>query len=301
MTLARLPIKHFLNLLGIIALLHCAAATATATDDNHVLQVKYIGNNHHVNEQYYLALIAAALDITKSSHGPYHIQYSEQALTSERKHELLVAGESLNIDRLVGFPIVRGPRAKLLRVDAPILQGAMGYRVLLIHKEKQALFDSIFSLEQLSALPMGFGRGWESHVYTHNQFHVTESLNMTSLLKMLAGQRYAFVPLGIIEIEDSYQLEGKQANNLVIENNLLLYMPLPVYFYVSPNAPKLAERLQMGLHALNKSGVMDKLFREHFGSRLARLNLSKRRLIELENPDKSSNYIEQTHDWLKNY
>lgn len=295
MASVQVQVTRFLRLMGIVALFSAASATGD------VLQVKYIGNNHQVSEQYYLALIAAALETTRASHGPYHINFSEQTLTSERKHELLIAGDALNIDRLVGFPVAQGPRLKLLRIDQPILQGAMGYRVLLIHKDNQALFDKIYALNELRQLSMGFGRGWEGHVYTHNQFPVTESLNMTSLLKMLAAQRYMFVPLSIIEIEDNYLLDGERAKNLAIEKNLLLYMPLPVYFYVSPNAPELAERLQSGLQTLSKSGAMDDLFRQHFGSRLQRLNLSKRRLIKLQNPDQSSDYPEQHHQWLGNY
>lgn len=281
--------------------LFCLTLSAAASATGDVLQVKYIGNNHQVSEQYYLALIAAALETTRASHGPYHINFSEQTLPSERKHELLIAGDAVNIDRLVGFPVAQGPRLKLLRVDHPILQGAMGYRVLMIHKNKQARFNKIHSLNELRQLRMGFGRGWEGHVYTHNGLNVTESLNMSSLLKMLAAQRYAFVPLSIIEVEDNYLLDGRRANNLMIEKNLLLYMPLPVYFYVSPSAPELAERLQSGLQTLSKSGAMDDLFRQHFGSRLQRLNLSKRRLIKLQNPDQSSDYPEQHHQWLGNY
>jgi hypothetical protein len=295
MASVQVQVTRFLRLMGIVALFSAASATGD------VLQVKYIGNNHQVSEQYYLALIAAALETTRASHGPYHINFSEQTLTSERKHELLIAGDAVNIDRLVGFPVAQGPRLKLLRVDHPILQGAMGYRVLVIHKNKQARFNKIHSLNELRQLRMGFGRGWEGHVYTHNGLNVTESLNMASLLKMLAAQRYAFVPLSIIEVEDNYLLDGRRANNLVIENNLLLYMPLPVYFYVSPSAPELAERLQIGLQILTESGAIDDLFQHYFGARLARLNLSKRRLIPLENPDKSDNHPEADHEWLNNF
>lgn len=266
-----------------------------------LLQVKYIGNNQQVSEQYYLDLIDAALALTRASHGDYQIHFAQEDLSSERKHELLIAGEKLNIDRLVGFPAGLGPRTKLVCIERPILKGAMGYRVLLIHKNNQEKFDQVNSLETLNKLPMGFGRGWEGHVYAHNQFTLIEAHTMTNLLKMLAGQRYSFVPLSIIEVEDNYQLDGKPAENLVIEKNFLLYMPLPVYFCVSPTAPELAERLQIGLDALDKSGAMDELFRKHFGARLARLTLAKRRLIQLENPDANGNYPKANHQWLNNY
>lgn len=285
----------------LLILLWTAGSVLADASNPGVLRVKYLGNNQQVSEQYYLDLIAAALAVTRESHGDYHIEFTEENLSSERKHELLIAGEKLNIDRLVGFPVAHGPRLKLLRVDQPILNGAMGYRVLLIHQRNQSLFDQIHTLEDLSKLPMGFGRGWEGHVYSHNHFTLVETQSMTTLLKMLAGQRYAFVPLSIIEIEDNYHLEGKPADKLVIEKNLLLYMPLPVYFYVSPSVPELAQRLDIGLTALKASGALDKLFHQYFGDRLARLGLAQRRLIELENPDNNGTLPPPNHDGLKSY
>lgn len=74
-----------------------------------VMQVKYIGNNSVIREDYYIALIDAALKATKNDYGAYQIKYSQELLASERKHELLVSGEKLNIDRLVGFPTNDGP------------------------------------------------------------------------------------------------------------------------------------------------------------------------------------------------
>lgn len=261
------------------------AASSNARSSDTPLEVKYVGNNLHISEDYYLALITAALDATRASHGDFKISYSHEALSSERKHELLIAGTKVNIDRLVGFPATKGPRVELLQVDYPILNGFMGYRVLLIRREQQPHFSKVKTLADLKQFTMGFGRGWEGHVYSHNQLTVTEATNMPQLLKMLAGNRYDFIPLSVIEIEDNYVVDGIATQQLEIEQNLLVYMPLPVYFYVSPNAPELAERLTLGLKALNASGVTQTIFANHFGARLERLRLAERRLIELQNPE----------------
>lgn len=260
------------------------AAPGNAKAPDTPLEIKYVGNNHHVSEAYYLALINAALEATRPSHGDFKISYTEEALSSERKHELLIAGTKVNIDRLVGFPAAKGPRLGLLQVNHPILDGFMGYRVLLIRGEQQQHFSKVKTLADLQQFTMGFGRGWEGHVYRHNQLAVTEAANMPQLLKMLAGNRYDFVPLSVIEIEDSYRVDGIAAHQLEIEQNLLLYMPLPVYFYVSPRVPELAERLTLGLKLLTENGVAQTIFVTHFGARLKRLGLAERRLIELHNP-----------------
>ena len=266
------------------------------------LLVKYLGNNTtSISEDYYLAIIDAALKITESTHGPYQLVFTREQLSSERKHDLLVAGEKVNVDRLVGFPNQKGPREGLIRIDLPVLNGFMGYRILLIRKEDQARFSDIKTLEELHKLPMGFGKGWEGHVYKHNGFTVTEPLNITLLLKMLAGKRYFFVPLSVIEIDDRYEIDDKRVDNLVPEQTLLIYMPLPVYFYVSPGQPILAARLTLGLEYLQENGQLDKIFKEHFGDRLKRLRLFERTLIELSHPDDDGSLGVVNHELLRGF
>jgi len=266
------------------------------------LLVKYLGNNTaSISEDYYLTIIDAALKATESAYGPYQLVFTQEQLSSERKHDLLVVGEKVNVDRLVGFPNQKGPREGLIRIGLPVLNGFMGYRILLIRAEDQASFSSIKTLEELSKLPMGFGKGWEGHVYKHNGFSVAEPLNMTLLLKMLAGKRYFFVPLSVIEIDDHYQIDGKPVDNLVPEQTLLIYMPLPVYFYVSPEHPVLADRLTLGLKYIKENGELDKIFKAHFGERLKRLHLSGRTLIELSNPDDDGSLGVVNHALLRGF
>jgi len=266
------------------------------------LLVKYLGNNtSSISEEYYLAIIEAALKATESTYGPYQLVFTQEQLSSERKHDLLVVGEKVNIDRLVGFPNQNGPRKGLIRIGMPVLNGFMGYRILLIRKEDQPRFSNIKTLEELHKLPMGFGKGWEGHVYKYNGFSVAEPLTMTLLLKMLAGKRYFFVPLSVIEIDDRYAIDGKPVDNLVPEQTLLIYMPLPVYFYVSPEQPVLADRLTVGLKYLQENGTLDAIFKSHFGERLKRLNLSGRTLIELTNPDDDGSLGAVNHSVLREF
>lgn len=284
-------------LFSIIYLLSARVALATEP-----LLAKYLGNNTtSISEDYYLAIIEAALKATEPTYGPYQLIFIREQLSSERKHDLLVEGEKVNVDRLVGFPNQKGPREGLIRIGVPVLNGFMGYRILLIRKEDQVRFGNIKTLEELRKLSMGFGKGWEGHVYKHNGFSVAEPLNMTMLLKMLAGKRYFFVPLSVIEIDDHYEIDGEPIDNLVPEQTLLIYMPLPVYFYVSPEQPLLADRLTVGLKYLKETGELDNIFKAHFGARLKRLHLSRRTLITLSNPDDDGSLGVVNHKLLKGF
>lgn len=295
-------VRSTINILLCISLLTLYLLSARFVQAAEPLLVKYLGNNtESISEDYYLAIIDAALKATEHAYGPYELVFTQEQLTSERKHDLLVVGDKVNIDRLVGFPAQKGPRKGLIRIGLPVLNGFMGYRILLIRKEDQERFSGIKSLEELSRLPMGFGKGWEGYVYKHNGFSVSEPLNMTMLLKMLAGKRYFFVPLSVIEIDDHYEIDGNPVENLVPEQTLLIYMPLPVYFYVSPNQPLLADRLTQGLKYLKEKGELDAIFKSHFSERLKRLHLSRRTLITLSNPDDDGSLGVVDHNLLMSF
>lgn len=83
---------------------------------------KYLGNNAGLDEAYYLELIETALRVTEAKYGAYLVEFSQTPLSSERKHELLVAGERLNIDRIVGFHEPTGARSTLLFVNVPLVR-----------------------------------------------------------------------------------------------------------------------------------------------------------------------------------
>lgn len=286
----------------LFALLIFIVLSARVTQAAETLLVKYLGNNTaSISEDYYLTIIDAALKATEPIYGPYQLVFTQEQLSSERKHDLLVLGDKVNVDRLVGFPTQKGAREGLIRIGVPVLNGFMGYRILLIRKADQARFRSIKTLEELRKLSMGFGKGWEGHVYKHNGFSVAEPLNMTMLLKMLAGKRYFFVPLSVIEIDDHYAIDGKPVDDLVPEQTLLIYMPLPVYFYVSPEQPLLADRLTLGLKYLKEKGELDAIFKVHFGERLKRLHLSGRTLITLSNPDDDGSFGIVNHKVLREF
>lgn len=249
-----------------------------------LLVVKYLGSTPSVDESYYLALIEQALTATDDL-GPYKVEYSQRELSSERKQDLLVEGDQLNIDRLVGFEDRLGLRRGLIKVKQPLLFGFMGFRVPLIRADTQAMFNQINSYEQLKKIPLGLGKGWEGYIYRRQGFPLSEPINMTLLLKMLAGGRFDYVPLSAIEIEDNYSIDGKLVASLKPERHLLIHLPQPVYFYVSPDAPALAARLEAGLGQLRDQGVMWRLFKQYFGERLQRLNLKQRQVIEVPNPE----------------
>jgi hypothetical protein len=245
--------------------------------------VKYVSNNLGLKEDYYLEIIETAMQRTQADFGEYKIDFSQRAMSAERKQDLLIAGDIVNIDRLNGVT-TQGYREALLQIKHPLLRGFMGYRIPLIRRDSQSQFNQVNSLADLRKFPMGFGKGWEGYIYKAAGFNLIEPINFDLLLKMLAGHRFDFIPLSAVEIEETYALDNQPLTPIGPEATLLLHSEMPQYFYVSPNALELATRLDMGLQIMEADGSMNRIFDKYFAERLKNLHLSQRKVIEIPNP-----------------
>ncbi len=65
---------------------------------------------------------------------------------------------------------------------------------------------------------------------------------------------------------------------------LVMAVPLPTYFYVSPTCPDLARRVEAGLRRIMENGTYEKIFNDHFGQIYARAGLENRKIFKVANP-----------------
>ncbi len=270
---------------GVIAADDPEAAKAEMThQDPDILEVKYITNTPNSSESYFLELIAAALNQTQTQFGPYRMDVRIEPLAANRKLQLLVEGQQVNIAWLP-LDAEPSPRKKLIQIPIPIMRGLLGYRVALIRADNPNIMTGVNSVEDLSKLRLGQGQDWaDIAIYKHNGLVVQEALNMHTLLRMLSGGRFDYLPLGVTETAHNFDLDINGQASFVLDEQLLIYYPFPVYFYVSEAAPELATRLSAGLRALIADGTFFQLFDAHFKAHLAELKLDKRRLIKLTHP-----------------
>jgi Bacterial extracellular solute-binding proteins, family 3 len=263
--------------------------------------VKYIGSNPGVKEDYYVDLIRTAMQLTEPSFGDYRVDYSEVLMNAKIKNEMLARGEALNVVRMTGFDSIVHPGRDSLKVNVPLLRGFLGFRIPLIRRAAQPDFAKINTVDDLRKIQMGMGQGWEGYLYRQNKFLVTEALNMTVLLKMLVAKRFDFVPLGATEVDDHYQVDDQPVDVLMPENHLLIYMPTPTFFYVSPTFPELANRLTEGLKKMEASGQMKTIFNKYYAERLKKLNLANRTIIEIPNSEDDDSVEKMNFKVLKEY
>lgn len=230
---------------------------------------------------YRLALTELILARTAASHGPLAIAPGESPDPSqERCLHLLREGR---VDLAFVPPTAeRLEQFEVIPVD--ILQGLLGYRLLLIHRDQAARFARVDSIEDLRQLRGGFGNQWgDFAVFAANNLPVVGMANPDNLLGMLAQGRFDYYHRGLHEAFADLA-SHPQYPQLMVEPHLLLSYPMPVYFTFNPARADLRARFEQGLRHIQADGSLQRLFDSHYGALVRRARLEDRTLLPLRTP-----------------
>ena len=81
-----------------------------------------------------------------------------------------------------------------------------------------------------------------------------------------------------------YYNRASHHEGLIVDDNILLFYQFPLVFYVKPELPQLAERIDDEFQKIITSGKLDSIFDNHYGDIVEQLNLEKRVMSLLYNP-----------------
>lgn len=245
------------------------------------------GNNR---EAYIWDAMEAALKATETDYGPFQIELVQDINQEREDFELIndtglitITSDSLNQNNLDNLQLLK----------FPVLRDLLGYRVFLIDKKRQEEFSKIKTIEDLKKYQFGIGIGWnDKKVLEHAQLKVYEESEYKMLFKDVSTGIIDIFSRGINEVVDEYDLYSKEYDNLVIEKTVLLYYPLPRYFWFSKSetGERLKNRLDEGFKRIVADGTFEALFNQYFKEDLDKLNLKERTLIKLENPIYTEEY-----------
>jgi hypothetical protein len=172
---------------------------------------------------------------------------------------------------------------KLLPVRIPIERGLIGWRIALVRRADLERWKDVRRLDQLAAYNAGQMHDWpDTEILRTNGLPVQTSTHFQGLFSMLALGRIDYFPRSLLEI--AAERDEHQHMKLEIEPHLLLHYPAALYFFVAPSRPRLAEDLSRGLERMQADGSFEQMFRKQFDGVLDRLNLGKRRVLQLRNP-----------------
>lgn len=233
---------------------------------------------------YQWEILRSALEMTRSKYGEYRMVKSEVMSERRQVRELENVSGKLSVMYLDSKKELE---EKLIPVRIPVDKGLVGYRVLLIRKEEQARISQFKTLDDLKTLKLGQGLGWiDVGILRSNGFKVVTGSFYDGLFGMLQHKRFDVFPRGAVEIVGEYNTWHKMYPDLSIEKNILLYYPLPMYFWFakSQNGKVLADRVEAGMNMMIKDGTYDRIFNKHFSKIIRQLRLNKRKLFKIDNP-----------------
>jgi hypothetical protein len=233
-------------------------------------------------DRYTLHLLTAALDASSARFGPYLLHTATLGMERDRLLREMINGERVNLSAQITSPEwERG----LIPVRIPVDKGLAGYRISLIDGRRQAQFSAIQTLEQLKRIPLGAGRQWSSAAaFQRTGFTVVVGNTTAGLHSMLAADRFMHFPRGMEEALYERDQYIHAFSYLALETSFAIHVPLPRYFFVTPGQPRLAERLEYGLHALMADGRFDRIFHEFFDAVIEQAGLRRRRVFRVDNP-----------------
>lgn len=198
---------------------------------------------------------------------------------NEGRGELLVTEGILDVE-FMSATLQR--ESKMIPVRIPVYQGLLGLRLLLVKPELNVLIQEIDSLEGLRKFTGGHGTHWgDLPVYEANGLKVETATQYDNLFKMLQYDRFDYFHRGVNEI---WAEQERFSEQFVVADNIMLYYPQPVYFFVSKERPELARKIEKGFTLALNDGSYKALFQGYYSDMLQRADLASRKLIVLQNP-----------------
>ena len=230
------------------------------------------------------AFAKAVLDLAMHEvHADYTIRASKDVMERERALQELAEDRTINLH---WSSMSRVDEAKLRAIPIPLHRGLIGFRVLVIRKDRQPEFDRIDTLQQLQALVGGQGIGWvDTDILRQAGLHI-EAAPYDALFRMVEAGHIDYYPRGVIEAYSELRARHQANPDLVVEHHLLLAYRSDFIFYTNKRDSRLANAIEVGLRKAYADGSYIQLFRSHpyIQDALARADFARRKVIWIDNP-----------------
>lgn len=237
-----------------------------------------------VRYQYHWEILRTALDRTTPKWGPYRMAPSGFMTERRQAFELKSGTGKLTVMYLSTTPDFE---QNLIPIRIPVDKNLGGYCVFLIRRDEQGRFASVHSIDDLRQFKYGLGLGWvDVDILKAAGFSVVTGSAYDGLFKMLVNKRFDVFLRAAVEVLDEYDERKKELPDLYIEDHLILYYPLPMYFWFSKTAEgrRLAARAEEGMRMMIADGTYDRIFDKYQRHKIERLHLKNRMIFRIGNP-----------------
>lgn len=244
------------------------------------------GDERHL---YSWQLLDAALAANRDKYGDYSATPFALPMTFQRGVAEVESGDGrVNI---ISRATNRDLEKRLLPIRIPLDKGLVGMRLFLIMPETQSRLDQVRTLIDLRRFTIGQSSSWSDvRILQSADFKLVLADAYLPLFSMLGARRFDLFPRGAIEIESELAANRERVPGLMIEQRLLLYYPMPRYFFVArtPEGERMARRIEDGLQRLRRSGEFERRYQAWKKLVLKDIELSGRTVFRLPNPELSA-------------
>ena len=234
---------------------------------------------------YHWDILRTALEKTRPKWGDYVMVASEPMAERRQRLELMNATGDLNVMYLGTTPEFE---RKLIGIHIPVDKNLGGYCVFLIRDGDQGRFASVRTLDDLRKFSYGLGLGWiDVGILRASHFDVVTGSSYDGLFDMLEQKRFDVFLRAATEVLDEYEKQKGAENRLAIEQTILFYYPLPMYFWFpkTEEGRRLAERAEEGMRMMIADGTYDQIFDRYQREKIEKLRLKDRKLFTIPNPN----------------
>jgi ABC-type amino acid transport substrate-binding protein len=261
------------------------SSLATYAYGKDVIIVNVGESNTDVRVLFKNELVKQALEITKPTYGDYTIVENTERMNISRAFRELESGKDLSLTFAHTRPEFE---RRALAVRVPLRQGLSSYRLLLTKKGNEAKFANVKTTEDLKSLTVGLSDNWATYQIMQNYgFTIVDAPNYSTMLHMLEFERFDYIPRAVNEVYDEIKFYKPKKEGLAIVPGIALYIPAASYMFVSPNQPRIYQRLNSGIHAMNANGELAALSDKYHRKFVQQAALQDRRIITITTPELS--------------
>ena len=227
---------------------------------------------------YAKTLLAESLRVTKAQYGTFELLVSDQETAQERQLRSL---EHNMLD--VTWSVTSKERERqFLPIRIPIMAGLFGKRALFV-KAGDTRLKGVETLQDLQAFRAVLGYDWpDTKIFRANDIPVLETTYRASFRIVSEGFADMF-PRSVMEIHEEAQ-DDTLSRDLVIDQNLIIAYPSPIFFFVSSDNQALANRITEGLLTLFETGKFQALLVANANFKQGMSLIEERTVIGIENP-----------------
>lgn len=170
-------------------------------------------------------------------------------------------------------------------IETVIDKGLLGFRGLIGTSDTINKLQACKSSQALQNFSIGIPDTWvDAELFRQNGFRVVEQGLLDDLFPRLTAGQFDFTSLGMNEIKAILTQFTSSTDEVFIVPEIMLFYSMPLVFYVHPEKPELARRLEAGLKRIEEDGQLDSIFEKHYGDILQSMDMNNRNVIRLNNP-----------------